>query len=191
MLSGRRLDPPPKFIGVFRETIQHESVRKGKAMTIKVGDKVPSVKLKQMTAEGVKEVSTDDFFKGKKVVLFAVPGAFTPTCSAKHVPGFVQNDAALKAKGVDAVACLSVNDAFVMGAWGKDQKSDGKVVMLADGNGDFTRAVGLELDATANGLGKRSKRYAMVVENGVVKTLNVEAPGAFEVSSAEASLKTL
>jgi glutaredoxin/glutathione-dependent peroxiredoxin len=160
-------------------------------MTIKVGDKVPSVKLKQMTAEGVKEVSTDDFFKGKKVVLFAVPGAFTPTCSAKHVPGFVQNDAALKAKGVDAVACLSVNDAFVMGAWGKDQKSDGKVVMLADGNGDFTRAVGLELDATANGLGKRSKRYAMVVENGVVKTLNVEAPGAFEVSSAEAILKAL
>jgi len=160
-------------------------------MTIKVGDKVPSVKLKQMTAEGVKEVSTDDFFKGKKVVLFAVPGAFTPTCSAKHVPGFVQNDAALKAKGVDAVACLSVNDAFVMGAWGKEQKSDGKVVMLADGNGDFTRAVGLELDATANGLGKRSKRYAMVVDNGVVKTLNVEAPGAFEVSSAEAILKTL
>jgi peroxiredoxin len=160
-------------------------------MTIKVGDKVPSVKLKQMTPEGVKEVSTDDFFKGKKVVLFAVPGAFTPTCSAKHVPGFVQNDAALKAKGVDAVACLSVNDAFVMGAWGKEQKSDGKVVMLADGNGDFTRAVGLELDATANGLGKRSKRYAMVVENGVVKTLNVEAPGAFEVSSAEAILKTL
>jgi peroxiredoxin len=160
-------------------------------MTIKVGDKVPSVKLKQMTAEGVKEVSTDDFFKGKKIVLFAVPGAFTPTCSAKHVPGFVQNDAALKAKGVDAVACLSVNDAFVMGAWGKDQKADGKVAMLADGNGDFTRAVGLELDATANGLGKRSKRYAMVVENGVVKTLNVEAPGAFEVSSAEAILKTL
>jgi peroxiredoxin len=160
-------------------------------MTIKVGDKIPSVKLKQMTPEGVKEVSTDDFFKGKKVVLFAVPGAFTPTCSAKHVPGFVQNDAALKAKGVDAVACLSVNDAFVMGAWGKDQKADGKVVMLADGNGDFTRAVGLEFDATANGLGKRSKRYAMVIDNGVVKTLNVEAPGAFEVSSAEAILKTL
>ena len=160
-------------------------------MTIKVGDKIPSVKLKQMTPDGIKDVQSDDFFKGKKVVLFAVPGAFTPTCSAKHVPGFVQNDAALKAKGVDAVACLSVNDAFVMGAWGKDQKSDGKVAMLADGNGDFTRAVGLELDATANGLGKRSKRYAMVVENGVVKTLNVEAPGAFEVSSAEAILKTL
>ncbi len=160
-------------------------------MTIKVGDKVPSVKLKQMTAEGVKEVSTDDFFKGKKVVLFAVPGAFTPTCSAKHVPGFVQNDAALKAKGVDAVACLSVNDAFVMGAWGKDQKADGKVLMVADGNGDFTRALGLELDATANGLGKRSKRYAMIVDNGVVTTLNVESPGAFEVSSAEAVLKAL
>ena len=160
-------------------------------MTIKVGDKVPSVKLKQMTAEGVKEVSTDDFFKGKKVVLFALPGAFTPTCSAKHLPGFVQNAETIKAKGVDAIACLSVNDAFVMNAWGKDQKADGKVTMLADGNGDFTRAVGLELDATANGLGKRSKRYAMVVDNGVVKTLNVEAPGAFEVSSAEAILKAL
>jgi peroxiredoxin len=160
-------------------------------MTIKVGDKVPSAKLKQMTAEGIKEVATDDFFKGKKVVLFAVPGAFTPTCSAKHVPGFVQHAAALRDKGVDTIACLSVNDAFVMGAWGKDQKADGKVVMLADGNGDFTRAVGLELDATANGLGKRSKRYAMVVDNGVVTTLNVEAPGAFEVSSAEAILKAL
>src|SRR5258705_3594134 len=158
---------------------------------IKVGDAIPSMKLMKSTSDGPKEVSTDDFFKGKKVVLFAVPGAFTPTCSAKHVPGFVQNDAALKAKGVDAVACLSVNDAFVMGAWGKDQKSDCKVVMLADRNGDFTRAVGLELDATANSLGKRSKRYAMVVDNGVVKTLNVEAPGAFEVSSAEAILKSL
>jgi glutaredoxin/glutathione-dependent peroxiredoxin len=160
-------------------------------MTIKVGDKIPSAKLQHKTKDGIQSLSTDDLFKGKKVVLFALPGAFTPTCSAKHVPGFLQNDAALKAKGVDAVACLSVNDAFVMGAWGKEQKSDGKVVMLADGNGDFTRAVGLELDATANGLGKRSKRYAMVVENGVVKTLNVEAPGAFEVSSAEAILKTL
>ena len=160
-------------------------------MTIKVGDKVPSAKLKVMTAEGIKEIATDDFFKGKKVVLFAVPGAFTPTCSAKHVPGFVQHAAALSDKGVDTIACLSVNDAFVMGAWGKDQKADGKVVMLADGNGDFTRAVGLELDATANGLGKRSKRYAMIVDNGVVTTLNVEAPGAFEVSSAEAILKAL
>jgi glutaredoxin/glutathione-dependent peroxiredoxin len=160
-------------------------------MTIKAGDKIPSAKLKLMTAEGIKEIATDDFFKGKKIVLFAVPGAFTPTCSAKHVPGFVQQAAALRDKGVDTIACLSVNDAFVMGAWGKDQKADGKVLMLADGNGDFTRAVGLELDATANGLGKRSKRYAMIVDDGVVTTLNVEAPGAFEVSSAEAVLKAL
>jgi glutaredoxin/glutathione-dependent peroxiredoxin len=160
-------------------------------MTIKVGDKVPSVKLKHMTAEGVKDITTDELFKGKKVVLFALPGAFTPTCSAKHVPGFVQQEAALKKKGIDTIACLSVNDAFVMGAWGKDQKADGKVVMLADGNGDFMCAVGFELYATANGLGKRSKRYAMIVDDGVVKTLNVEAPGAFEVSSADAILKAL
>src|SRR5258708_23569391 len=160
-------------------------------MTIKVGDKVPSVKLKHKTEDGVKDITTDELFAGKKVVLFALPGAFTPTCSAKHVPGFVQHFDDLKKKGVDTIACLSVNDAFVMGAWGKDQKADGKVMMLADGNGDFTKAVDLELDATANGLGKRSKRYAMVVDNGVVKTLNVEAPGAFEVSSAEAILKTL
>jgi peroxiredoxin len=160
-------------------------------MTIKVGDKLPAVTLTQATAEGPKPVTTDDVFKGRKVALFALPGAFTPTCSAKHLPGFKQLAGAIKGKGVDTIACLSVNDAFVMGAWGKDQKADGKVVMLADGNGDFTRAVGLELDATANGLGKRSKRYAMVVDNGVVKTLNVEAPGAFEVSSAEAILKAL
>jgi glutaredoxin/glutathione-dependent peroxiredoxin len=160
-------------------------------MTIKVGDKIPSVKLKHMTAEGVKEITTDELFKGKKVVLFALPGAFTPTCSAKHVPGFVQKEAEIKKKGIDAIACLSVNDAFVMGAWGKEQKADGKVLMLADGNGDFTRAVGLELDGTAHGMGKRSQRYAMVVDNGVVKTLNVEKPGAFEVSSAEAVLKSL
>ena len=160
-------------------------------MTIKVGDKIPSVKLKHMTAEGVKDITTDELFKNKKVVLFALPGAFTPTCSAKHVPGFVQSYDALKKKGVDTVACLSVNDAFVMGAWGKDQKAEGKVMMLADGNGEFTKAVDLELDARANGLGIRSKRYAMVVENGVVKALSVEAPGAFEVSSAEAMLRAL
>jgi len=160
-------------------------------MTIKVGDKVPSVKLKQMTPDGMKDVQTEDFFKGKKVVLFALPGAFTPTCSAKHLPGFVEKAAELKAKGVDTVACLSVNDAFVMNAWGKDQKADGKVQMLADGNADFTKAVGLELDARANGLGIRSQRYAMVVDNGVVKTLNVEKPGSFEVSSAESVLKAL
>jgi peroxiredoxin len=160
-------------------------------MAIKVGDKIPSIKLMQMTADGPKPITTDELFKGKKVVLFALPGAFTPTCSAKHLPGFVEKNAALKAKGVDTVACLSVNDAFVMGAWGKDQKADGKVVMLADGSGDFTKAVGLELDLTDRGMGKRSQRYAMVVDNGMVKTLNVEATGAFDVSSADAVLKAL
>jgi len=160
-------------------------------MTIKVGDKIPSVKLMTMTADGPKPISTDEIFKGKKVVLFALPGAFTPTCSAKHLPGFIEKNAAVKAKGVDTVACLSVNDAFVMGAWGKDQKVGDKVMMLADGSGEFTKAVGLELDLAARGLGMRSQRYAMVVDNGVVKTLNVEAPGAFEVSSADAVLKSL
>jgi glutaredoxin/glutathione-dependent peroxiredoxin len=160
-------------------------------MTIKVGDKIPAVKLKQMTPDGMRDVETGEFFKGKKVVLFAVPGAFTPTCSAKHLPGFVEKATQIKAKGVDAIACLAVNDAFVMNAWGKDQKAEGKVQMLADGNGDFTRAIGLELDASGNGLGKRSQRYAMIVEDGVIKTLNVEKPGTFEVSSADAVLKAL
>jgi peroxiredoxin len=160
-------------------------------MTINVGDKIPAVKLKQMTPEGMKDVDTGEFFKGKKVVLFALPGAFTPTCSAKHLPGFVEKAAELHAKGVDAIACLSVNDAFVMNAWGKDQKADGKVQMLADGNGDFTRAIGLEMDGSGYGLGKRSQRYAMIVQDGVVKMLNVEKPGTFEVSSADAVLKAL
>jgi len=158
---------------------------------IKVGDRIPSVKLKHMTGEGVKDITTDEIFKGKKVVLFALPGAFTPTCSAKHLPGFVQKAAEIKGKGVDTIACLSVNDAFVMNAWGKDQKVEDKVLMLADGNGDFTRAIELEMDGSGYGLGKRSRRYAMVVQDGVVKTLNVENPGAFEVSSAEAILRTL
>ena len=158
---------------------------------IKVGDRIPSVKLKHMTAEGIKDITTDEIFKGKKVVLFALPGAFTPTCSAKHLPGFVQKATEIKGKGVDTIACLSVNDAFVMNAWGKDQKVEDKVLMLADGNGDFTRAIELEMDGSGYGLGKRSRRYAMVVQDGVVKTLNVENPGAFEVSSAEAILKTL
>jgi peroxiredoxin len=160
-------------------------------MTIKVGDHIPTAKLRHMTAEGPKEISTDEIFKGKKVVLFAVPGAFTPTCSAKHLPGFVQNAEAIKGKGIDTIACLAVNDAFVMGAWGKAQNTDGKVLMLADGNGTFTKELGLEMDGSGFGLGSRSKRYAMVVENGVVKTLNVEAPGAFEVSSADAVMKSL
>jgi len=154
-------------------------------MTIKVGDKIPSATLMEMRDGKPTPVKTDDFFAGKKVALFALPGAFTPTCSAKHVPGFVNNHDALKSKGVDEIACLSVNDAFVMGAWGKDQKADGKVHMLADGNGDFTRAVGLEMDGTKFGMGKRSQRYSMIVDNGVVKSLNVEEPGAFDVSSAE------
>jgi peroxiredoxin len=160
-------------------------------MAVKVGEKVPSATLMEMQEGGPKPVKTDDFFAGKKVVLFALPGAFTPTCSAKHVPGFVQNAAALKAKGIDEIACLSVNDAFVMGAWGKDQKADGKVHMLADGNGDFTRAMGLEMDGSRFGMGKRSQRYAMVVDNGVIKELNVEEPGAFSVSSAEHILTQL
>ena len=160
-------------------------------MTIKVGDKVPSGTFMEMQEGGPKPVKTDDLFAGKKVVIFALPGAFTPTCSAKHVPGFVANFDALKAKGIDEIACVSVNDAFVMGAWGKDQHSDGKVRMLADGNGDFTKAMGLEMDGSRFGMGKRSQRYAMIVDNGVVKELNVEEPGAFNVSSAEHVLKQL
>ncbi len=160
-------------------------------MTIKVGDKIPSGTLTTMTSEGPKPVSTDDLFKGKKVVLFAVPGAFTPTCSAKHLPGFVQSADAIKAKGVDTIACVAVNDAFVMGAWGKDQKAEGKVQMLADGSGKFADAVGLSLDLTERGMGKRSQRYSMIVDDGVVKSINVEQGGAFEVSDANTILKQL
>ena len=152
---------------------------------IKVGDKIPSATLMQMKDGGPKPVTTDQLFAGKKVALFALPGAFTPTCSAKHLPGFIQNHDALKAKGVDTIACVSVNDAFVMHAWGEQQQAGDKVMMLADGNGDFARALGLEMDATKFGMGKRSQRYSMVVDNGVVTQLNVEQPGAFEVSSAD------
>jgi len=154
-------------------------------MTIKVGDKIPSATLMEMQDGKPTPVPTDAFFAGKKVVLFALPGAFTPTCSAKHVPGFVNNYEALKAKGVDAIACLSVNDAFVMGAWGKDQSAGDKVHMLADWDGAFSKALGLTFDASKFGLGERSQRYSMVVDNGVVKSLNLEEPGAYEVSSAE------
>ena len=160
-------------------------------MTIKVGDKIPSMKLMKATAEGPKETSTDEIFGGKKVVMFAVPGAFTPTCSAKHLPGFVQNAEAFKAKGVDTVACISVNDAFVMGAWGKDQGTDGKVDMLADGAAAFAKAIGLELDLNGRGMGWRSQRYALVAQDGVVTHLGVEAPGGFEVSKAEAILEAV
>jgi peroxiredoxin len=160
-------------------------------MAIAVGEKIPSAKLKTMTAEGPKDISTDDIFNGKKVVLFAVPGAFTPTCSAKHLPGFVEKAAEIKGKGVYTIACLAVNDAFVMGAWGKAQNTGDKVLMLADGAAAFTKQLGLDLDLTGPGMGVRSKRYAMVVDNGTVKALQVEAPGAFEVSSADAILKAL
>jgi peroxiredoxin len=136
-------------------------------------------------------VKTDDFFGGKKIAVFALPGAFTPTCSAKHLPGFIQSADAIKAKGIDAIACISVNDAFVMGAWGDQQGAGEKVVMLADGNGDFTRALGLEMDASKFGMGKRSQRFSFVADNGVVTQLNVEEPGAFAVSSADHMLKHL
>jgi peroxiredoxin len=160
-------------------------------MTIKVGDKIPSMKLMKATAEGPKETSTDDIFGGKKVVLFAVPGAFTPTCSAKHLPGFVQHAAEFKAKGVDTVACIAVNDAFVMGAWGKEQGTEGKVEMLADGAAAFAKAIGLELDLNGRGMGWRSQRYALVAQDGVVTHLGVEAPGGFDVSKAEAILEAV
>jgi len=161
------------------------------SMTIKVGDHIPSATLMQMKDGGPKPVKTDELFAGKKVVVFALPGAFTPTCSAKHLPGFVGHADDIKAKGVDAIVCLSVNDAFVMGAWGDQQKVGDKVIMLADGNGDFTKALGLEMDGSRFGMGKRSQRYSMIVDSGVVKELNVEEPGAFAVSSAEHILTEL
>jgi peroxiredoxin len=157
---------------------------------IKVGDKIPSVKLKHMTKEGIKDITTDELFKGK-VALFGLPGAFTPTCSAKHLPGFVQQSEAIRGKGVDKIVCLSVNDAFVMDAWGKNQNVGDKVMMVADGNADFAKAVGLEMDGSGYGMGTRIRRFSMVVDNGTVKQLNVEKPGAFEVSNAETILKQL
>lgn len=153
-------------------------------MTISVGDRIPSVTLTKATPNGPDQVSSDDFFAGRKVALVAVPGAFTPTCSARHLPGFVDKAAELKAKGIDEIAFTAVNDAFVMGAWGKAADA-GDIVMLADGNADFARAIGLSFDASKYGMGERSQRYAMVVNDGVVERLDVEAPGAFEVSSAE------
>src|ERR1700735_4778061 len=158
-------------------------------MTIKTGDKIPSATLKQLTASGMQDLSTDSVFGGKKVVMFAVPGAFTPTCSAKHLPGFVQSLDKFKSQGID-VACLSVNDAFVMKAWSDANKADG-IKMLSDGNGTFTKALGLEMDGSGYGLGQRCQRFGLYAENGVVKSLFVEKPGAFEISSAEAMLKAV
>lgn len=158
-------------------------------MSIAVGQKIPSVKLKYASEKGPADITTDEIFASKKVVLFAVPGAFTPTCSNAHLPGFVVNVDAIKAKGVDTVVCMSVNDAFVMGAWGKNQNAE-HLLMLADGNADLTRALGLELDGTGFGMGTRSKRFAMIVNNGTVELLNIDAQG-LEKTSAEAILAAL
>lgn len=160
-------------------------------MSIKVGDRLPEATFTTMTADGPKPLTTAEVFAGKKVVLFSVPGAFTPTCSKQHLPGYVKQADDLKAKGVAAIACLAVNDVFVMDAWAKSQGADGKVLMLADGNAAFTKQIGLELDASKHGMGTRSQRFSMIVEDGVVSTLNIEAPGKFEVSSCEATARQL
>jgi peroxiredoxin len=167
-------------------------------MTIKVGDTLPAGTLSEFIevegngcSVGPNEFKVGDLTKGRKVVLFGLPGAFTPTCSAKHVPGYVQNRDRLMAKGVDEVLCMSVNDAFVMGAWARDQKSGGKVRMMGDGSAAYTKALGLEFDLTAKGLGMRCQRFSMLVDNGVVKALNIEAPGKFEISDAETMLKQI
>ncbi len=154
-------------------------------MTIKAGDKLPEATFMTMGADGPKPITTAELFAGKRVALFAVPGAYTPTCSARHLPGFKDKAAELKAKGVDAIVCVSVNDVFVMGAWGASQDVGESVIMLADGNGDFTKALGLEMDASKFGMGARSQRYSMVVNDGVVETLNVEEGGDFKVSTAD------
>lgn len=158
-------------------------------MAIKVGDTIPSVTLKHLTESGMQEITTDEIFKGKTVVMFAVPGAFTPTCSAKHLPGFIEHAEEFKAKGVDQIVCLSVNDPFVMQAWAKANNVGGKVLMLPDGNGTLTKQLGLEMDGTAYNLGHRSQRFALVAKDGAVTSLQVEKPGAFEVSAADYMLK--
>lgn len=160
-------------------------------MTIAIGDKLPTVDLYLMGEKGPDKVSSDNLFAGKRAVLFAVPGAFTPTCSRAHLPGYVVKADDLLSKGVDQIVCLSVNDAFVMDAWAKQQNADDKILMVADSDGEFTRAVGLEVDLSARGLGRRSQRYAMVIDDGVVTHLNVEEPGKFEVSDADTMLQAL
>lgn len=160
-------------------------------MTIKVGDTIPEVTLTRMGENGPEPVNSKDLFAGKKVVLFSVPGAFTPTCSAKHLPGFVEKADEIRAKGVDDIICIAVNDVFVMNAWGKDQSAKGKVTMVADGNGEFSRALGLTMDASKFGMGERGQRFSLIAEDGVVKELNVEAPGEFKVSSADHCLTQL
>lgn len=159
-------------------------------MTIQVGDQVPAGTFKVMTAEGPKDMSSDEVFSGKKVVFFAVPGAFTPGCSMTHLPGFVVNADAIKGKGADTIACMAVNDAFVMGAWGQAQNAE-EILMLADGNGEFTSALGLELDASGFGMGSRAQRFGMIVDDGTVSYLGIEAPGEIKASSAETMLEQL
>ncbi len=160
-------------------------------MTIKPGDAIPSATLYMMTENGPAAVATNDLFKGKKVALFGLPGAFTPTCSSQHVPSFLANAGALRGKGIEAIICLSVNDAFVMAAWGRDQNVGNTIVMAADGSAELTLAMGLELDLTSRGMGVRCDRFSMVVEDGVVRTFNREAPGEYRISSAEAMLGQL
>jgi peroxiredoxin len=160
-------------------------------MSIKAGDRMPEGKFKVMTESGPKDLTTAELFNGKKVVLFSVPGAFTPTCDAKHLPGFLQQAEALRAKGINTIACMAVNDVFVMNAWGKASNVGGKVMMLADGNGDYARALGLEMDGKGFGMGMRGQRFAVVVDNGVAKQVFVEAPGQFKVSAAEYVLAQL
>jgi peroxiredoxin len=164
--------------------------KRRKSMTIQVGEKLPDVPLTIATPEGPQATTSTDYFAGKKVALFAVPGAYTPTCSARHLPSFVEKAGELKAKGIDEIACTSVNDAFVMGAWNQAQGSE-DITMIADGNGLFAHAVGLEMDASKFGMGQRSQRYSMVVNDGVVEQLNVEAPGEYRASSAEHMLEQL
>jgi glutaredoxin/glutathione-dependent peroxiredoxin len=159
---------------------------------IQVGDRLPAANLKRLTADGIKDMPVAELTRDKKVVLFAVPGAFTPTCSEQHLPGFLQQAAAFKAKGIDTIACVAVNDPFVLNAWGKASAVDGRIELLSDGNAEFTKALGLDFDASAVGLGTRSKRYAMVVDDGVVRTLLIEdVPSKAQKSSAEAVLATL
>ncbi len=160
-------------------------------MTIKVGDKVPDASFTKATADGPQPVSSEEFFKGRRVALFSVPGAFTPTCSARHLPGYVDKAEDLRAKGIDEVVCTAVNDAFVMGAWGKSSGSENKVTMLADGNGAFVEALGLTMDGSKYGMGRRGQRFSMVVNDGIVEQLNVEAPGDFKVSAADYMLEQL
>lgn len=160
-------------------------------MTIAAGDKIPDATLAHMTADGIESITTQELCQGKKVVLFSVPGAFTPTCSAKHLPGFVEHHDAFKSKGVDTVACMAVNDVFVMDAWGKSASVPDGLLMLADGNGEFARALGLELDASGFGMGQRGQRFALVIDDGTVTHCNVEAPGEFKVSAAEHVLNQL